>query len=271
MTKQIESLKELLTASPGELQELQSNRVTLTLELITAEEFVLSALTSPDIEYLEDEGSTSTLHNIFSLLQTFRWWFAGGIGATCFLAVLLPLNVDKRVKTPTKSPSLKIGQRKGGPVKSEKPAVSLMYKRTGEKNSFLAKPGEILHSGDLVQFLFRLSEDAHAMVVGLNRRGKVEPYFLNPKNQRSVFSKAGKGKWPSNEALELDDSLGPELFIVIVRTRPFSYSSLKKEIEAIYQKAGRDFKKVNPYLSQLGFVTIPIEKREKAHNKRPKP
>jgi hypothetical protein len=111
----------------------------------------------------------------------------------------------------------------------------IMY-RPGQTNTpthiQLAKPGQPLAPGDLIQFRYQLTKPAYGMIVGLNDKGEVFPYvpFKGTKSMHLQARQHKPGILPMLSSLELDNTLGYERFFLVVSPKPFAFTTLKQTL-----------------------------------------
>lgn len=102
----------------------------------------------------------------------------------------------------------------------------------GSLSHTTAKPtrdGQRVRPGDWIQFRYRSPSPLHLMVVGFNQKQEIFAY-LPLQGTQSLRVPAGQKRLPE-KALELDDTLGRELFLMIVSREPFSLSSVKRHLK----------------------------------------
>lgn len=198
-----------------------------------------------------------TSFSLKSWLEQRLWLTGGALLASAMCAVLLfGYDIHSFDKKHDVS-----GQWRG---KSRGLHVSLLYSHPNQKSSFLAKRKQRLYPGDLIQFTYRFSYDAHVMVVSLHETGKIEKYVPFSTGSKSMFVQAGQGSWPSSSALELDDRLGHERIIIAIAKKPFSFSSLKQALQNAYKKSHQFTQKLDLPLGRWRTKTLMIQKVRKS-------
>jgi len=121
--------------------------------------------------------------------------------------------------------------------------LQMLHQYKGEDTSAQTHNGTLLRPGDFVQFAFAVSEPIHLMVVSIDVKGNLSRYV--PLNYtKSILLKVGKGVLPKGGAIELDDSLGPEIFVVLASKVPFTYPQLQKAFKAAYPRYQKTPKKL---------------------------
>lgn len=172
---------------------------------------------------------------------SFPLWLGTPIAAAAMLLLLTPPNLSTPLSTPTGTPTgthtrshkrLGLLRAKGMHV-----SFSLLYqepqamRRPGKapKSVKIAKKGQVLRPGSLVQFQLKLPRNMQGMIISINNKGEIFP-FVPFRGTWSQPMDAGKRFYPPRSSLELDDYIGTEQFVVVVAKKPFSYRQLRREL-----------------------------------------
>ena len=106
-------------------------------------------------------------------------------------------------------------------------SVQMLHQHKRHKNSTRTQKGAILHPGDFVQFAYNTTKSFHLMIISIDAKGKISRYV--PLGEQSLLVKPGKGSIPKDEAIELDDALGMEYFLILTSNKHFKYKDVLKE------------------------------------------
>jgi hypothetical protein len=133
----------------------------------------------------------------------------------------------------------------------------LHAERSGPGQSHLGEP---LHPGDRLQFRYNGTKPGHLAVVAVDAAGQVSLYF--PGGATTAPVAAGRDV-PMSSAVELDDSLGPEL---IIGVRCESVMATEEILAAVRKAAGP-----RPDLANLPALHLPCAEVRQSIDKRPRP
>ncbi|MCB9639754.1 MAG: DUF4384 domain-containing protein [Myxococcales bacterium] len=177
---------------------------------------------------------------------------------------LLPLSAVAATlllwKTPVVTPSTTTPPRRI--AKSALPSIRLLFARK-TKEGFVHKraadPQTILQEGDIVQFSYEAPQAMHLMVVSINKKGDVSLY-LPFEQRKSLAIPQGKGFFPPDSSLVLDDYQGPELFLFFSAQKPFSFKRIQSMLKQAYHRAQGRLDQLVPPKTSWDVETLLLQK-----------
>ena len=149
-------------------------------------------------------------------------------------------------------------------------SFSMLHQHKTEKKSVRTQNGDSLYEGDFVQCTYHISKPMHVMVISISEKGAISKYIpLDSPNSQKVLP--GKGTLPKREAIELDNSLGLELFVVLASKKTFTFSEVKKALANTYPRNSSSLKslKLSKFAKWSVLYTVWIRKKRSGSSPKP--
>lgn len=142
-----------------------------------------------------------------------------------------------------------------------KPFFRMLFYQKDSPHSRWIENGQVLHPGDLVQFVYRLPKNLHVMIISMNEQGKLSTFVpLTAKN--SVLVHEGKGTLPfGGKSLELDDYIGKERIFIVSSHQPFSLKNMNTLVKQEFIRKNRRLEYLTKFTGPWQIETILIHKR----------
>jgi len=126
--------------------------------------------------------------------------------------------------------------------------------------------GATLRPGDLVQFSYKLPSPRHVMILSLNQRGELFS-FIPFKGQASVYIDEPQGTLPKGTSLVLDRYIGPERFLMVSASKPFTFGQISYVLQRIWTRRQKQLTgwpksaEQEPLLKGWQVTTLLVHKR----------
>lgn len=145
--------------------------------------------------------------------------------------------------------------------------AEMLYARYNQKAQGSYSPTQTLQQSaslsarDLIQFKYQVPKAAHMMIVGLNDKGEVFPLVVS-KDKHSQKVKAGSGRFPREQAFQLDHYIGLERYFLVVANKRFSFQKLQSMIRKTWKENKSDTERLNQ-LSQSWQIRTWVVRKTK--------
>jgi hypothetical protein len=141
--------------------------------------------------------------------------------------------------------------------KGDMPVFRMLYFSKGAQHSQLARHGQALSAGDLIQFTVEHTRALHTMILSLNTKGVVS-VVIPFEGKESRLLQAGKHHLPERSSLELDEEQGLEAYLFLTSATPFVFSQAKSLIEKAFVRSERDLLRLDlqalPFQAQIFLI-----------------
>ena len=141
--------------------------------------------------------------------------------------------------------------------KGDTPVFRMLYFPKGAQHSQLARHGQPLSAGDLIQFTVEQTRALYTMILSINTKGVVS-VVIPFEGKESRLLQAGKHHLPERSSLELDDEQGLEAYLFLTSARPFVFSQVKSLIEKAFLRSERDLLRLDlqalPFQAQIFLI-----------------